>query len=64
MIDLPSSKINSSTCGLMLTAWRRIALELGHLDLVVEVADVAQDRLVLDRLHVLEAGLSARMPKS
>ena len=47
--------MNSSTCGLMLI--RRIvgvALEAGHLDLVVEVTDVAQDRLVLHRLHVLE----------
>ncbi len=30
-------------------------LEAGHVDLVVEVTDVAQDRLVLHRLHVLEA---------
>ena len=55
MIEWPSSKTNSSTCGLMLI--RRIfgvALQAGHLDLVVEVTDVAQDRLVLHRLHVLE----------
>src|SRR4051794_29341163 len=31
-----------------------ILLQAGHLDLVVEVADVAEDRLVLHRLHVLE----------
>ena len=32
----------------------RVALQAGHLDLVVEVADVAEDRLVLHRPHVLE----------
>jgi hypothetical protein len=31
-----------------------VLAELLHLDLVVEVADVADDRLVLHPLHVLE----------
>ena len=38
----------------MLSARRVGAFELGHLDLVVEVADVADDGLVLHLAHVLE----------
>lgn len=30
------------------------ALQPGHVDLVVEVADISQDRVVLHRLNVLE----------
>ena len=37
------------------------ALERGHLDLVVEVADVADDRLVLHRRHVID-GDHVRLP--
>ena len=55
MIEWPSGKRHSSTCGLMLIALdaRRAWLEAGHVDLVVEVADVADDRLVLHPRHVL-----------
>src|SRR5580704_925821 len=48
MMPCPSGKVHSSTCGLMLV-WRTP----GHVDLVVEVADVAHDRLVLHPAHVL-----------
>ncbi len=54
MIEWPSSKTHSSTCGLMLIRVHVGALgQTGHVDLVVEVADVADDRLVLHPRHVL-----------
>ena len=53
MIELPSENVHSSTCGLMLTRSRARRLEAGHIDLVVEVADVADDRLVLHTRHVV-----------
>ena len=53
MIEWPSANTHSSTCGLMLIlsipADRR---QPGHVDLVVEVADVPDDRLVLHLRHV------------
>jgi hypothetical protein len=46
--------LNSSTCGLMFDrSTPGQLLEAGHVDLVVEVTDVADDRLVLHPLHVL-----------
>ena len=51
MIRLPSGKMTWSTCGLMFS--HVYCLERRDLDLVVEVADVAHDRLVLHALHVL-----------
>ena len=54
-ISCPSGKVYLSTCGLMfgplesLTVVQRI-----DLNLVIEMADVADDRLVLHPLHVLE----------
>ena len=50
MIRLPSGKITWSTCGLI-SSQVHLA-ERGDVDLVVEVADVADDRLVLHRRHV------------
>ena len=41
-----------STCGFTLFHFR--LLQRGNLDLVVEVADVADDRHVLHRPHVLD----------
>ena len=55
MIEWPSGKVHSSTCGLIVDAARRpTTLEPGHVDLVVEVADVADDRLVLHPRHVVD----------
>ena len=51
---LPSGNVYMSTCGLMLVASALGGVEAVHLDLVVEVADVADDGLVLHLLHVLE----------
>ena len=54
MIEWPSEKRHSSTCGLTLIRSMPPSLrEAGHVDLVVEVADVADDRLVLHARHVL-----------
>ena len=54
MIEWPSGNRHSSTCGLMLIrSMPGHLLEPGHVDLVVEVADVADDRLVLHPRHVL-----------
>ena len=54
MIAWPSAKTHSSTCGLMFSPLHARQLrEAGHVDLVVEVADVADDRLVLHARHVL-----------
>ena len=54
MIAWPSAKTHLSTCGLMLTFSTPASLrEAGHVDLVVEVADVADDRLVLHPRHVV-----------
>ena len=54
MIEWPSEKRHSSTCGLMLIrSMPFVAVEAGDVDLVVEVADVAHDRLVLHPRHVL-----------
>ena len=54
MIEWPSGKRHSSTCGLMLIrSMLVVAVEAGDVDLVVEVADVADDRLVLHPRHVL-----------
>ena len=50
----PSGKVHSWTCGL--TSTRRIPRrggEAGHVDLVVEVPDVADDCLVLHSAHLL-----------
>ncbi len=48
MIAWPSGKIHSSTCGLIVSRRdARVLGQPGHVDLVVEVADVADDRLVL-----------------
>ena len=49
---MPSGKVISSTCGLMLSHFR--LLQMRDLDLVVEVADVADDGAVLHRAHVLD----------
>jgi hypothetical protein len=50
MIEWPSAKIHSSTCGLIsILVTPSIGGQAGHVDLVVEVADVADDRLVLHR---------------
>jgi hypothetical protein len=53
MMRLPSGKMTWSTCGLISSHF--VLLERGDVDLVVEVADVADDRLVLHRRHVLVA---------
>ena len=51
----PAGKVYLSTCGLMLVRFdARRVVELVDLDLVVEVADVADDGLVLHLRHVLE----------
>ncbi len=51
MIAWPSGNTHLSTCGLMLTrSMPAIAREARDVDLVVEVADVADDRLVLHAL--------------
>ena len=56
MIEWPSGKTHSSTCGLMLIrSMPGDVLEAGDVDLVVEVADVADDRLVLHPRHVVDA---------
>jgi hypothetical protein len=48
MTEWPSGKTNSSTCGLMSTLLDVAhAGQAGHVDLVVEVADVADDGVVL-----------------
>ena len=53
MIVCPSGKTHSSTWGLMLMLLiPGHPAEPGHVDLVVEVADVAEDRLVLHAGHV------------
>ena len=53
MIESPSSKVHSWTCGLISVFGDAGDLrEAGHVDLVVEVADVGEDRLVLHLLHV------------
>ena len=55
MIDVPVGKVQTSTCGLtFLRIARPVGLEAGHVDLVVEVADVAQDRLVLHPRHLVD----------
>ncbi len=54
MIESPSSRVHSWTCGLISVFVHAGELgEPGHVDLVVEVADVGDDRLVLHPLHVL-----------
>ena len=54
MIEWPSEKRHSSTCGLMLIrSTPSTRARPGHVDLVVEVADVADDRLVLHARHVV-----------
>ena len=54
MIAWPSGKTHLSTCGLMLTRSMPGDLrQAGDVDLVVEVADVADDRLVLHPRHVV-----------
>ena len=56
MIAWPSGNTHSSTCGLMLIRSTPGDLgEPGDVDLVVEVPDVADDRLVLHPRHVLDA---------
>ena len=57
MIDLPLSNSRSSTCG-DVDSLGAGALERGHVDLVVEVADIAEDGLVLHRLHVIGVMMS------
>jgi hypothetical protein len=53
MIDLPSGKMNLSTCGLISSSLDvRLAFERDDLDLGIEVADVADDGLSLHRFHV------------
>ena len=52
MMRWPSAKVISSTCGLMLCPLE--VLQASDLDLVVEVADVADDGPVLHRPHVVE----------
>ena len=53
MIEWPSANVHSSTCGLIvLRRDARGAGQAGDVDLVVEVADVADDRLVLHPGHV------------
>ena len=52
MMRLPSGNSISSTCGLMLSHFRFFSAR--DLDLVVEVADVADDGAVLHRAHVLD----------
>ena len=53
MIAWPSAKTHSSTCGLMFTrSMPGSLLEARDVDLVVEVADVADDRVVLHPRHV------------
>ena len=49
---MPSGKVISSTCGLMLSHFRFFRRR--DLDLVVEVADVADDGAILHRAHVLD----------
>ena len=51
MIRLPSGKMMWSTWGLMFSHW--YCCERRHVDLVVEVADVADDGVVLHPPHVL-----------
>ena len=54
MIELPSAKVHSWTCGLISVFVTPGDLgQAGHVDLVVEVADVRHDRLVLHPLHLL-----------
>ena len=54
MIELPEVNVHSWTCGLISVFWMPGTLaEAGHVDLVVEVADVGHDRLVLHLRHVL-----------
>ncbi len=54
MIPCPSANTHSSTCGLMLTRLHAGQLrQAGHVDLVVEVTDVADDRLVLHPRHLV-----------
>jgi hypothetical protein len=54
MTEWPSGKTNSSYLRLdVLAADVAHVFEAGHVDLVVEVADVADDRLVLHPRHVL-----------
>ena len=54
MIELPLSKVHSCTCGLISVLVMPGDLrQAGHVDLVVEVADVADDRLVLHPAHVV-----------
>jgi hypothetical protein len=51
----PSGKVNWSTCGLMLIfSMPGVLASFGHVDLVVEVADVADDGLSFILAHVLE----------
>ena len=53
MIAWPSGKTHLSTCGLMLIRSMPGTLrQAGDVDLVVEVPDVADDRLVLHPRHV------------
>ena len=54
MTELPAGKVEE--VDLRLDGLRRDAdgLQSGHVDLVVEVTDVADDRLVLDRRHLLD----------
>ena len=55
MIEWPSGKRHSSTCGLMLSRMMPgYAGQPGHVDLVVEVPDVGHDRLVLHPGHRLD----------
>ena len=53
-IECPSGKVNLSTCGLILVFHGARLFEPRHLYLVVEVADVADDRLIAHPLHMLQ----------
>ena len=63
MIEWPSANTHSSTCGLIVVRSdvRRL-LEAGHVDLVVEVADVADDRVVLHRSDMCSAVMMFLLP--
>ena len=62
MMQCPSGKTHWSTCGLMLIFLMPGTLrQAGHVDLVVEVADVADDRLVL-HLPMCSAVMMSRLP--
>ena len=63
MIAWPSGNTHLSTCGLMFTrSMPGIRAKPGDVDLVVEVPDVADDRLVLHPRHVLRAVMMSLLP--